>query len=485
MPLNRPAEPLAPGPRGATQARRWVSGVCEEIGRSDLVENAALALSEVVTNAILHGRPPVTVRLRGTRDHPRVEVRDASPDPPAPAHTEMDQEFQLEIATFGRGLAIVASSSLAWGAERDGDGKLVWFEPAVDSPDEPPEGVFQGFDGDPDEPTFEGVHSIVVHLLHVPTEAMQVALAHGAELRRELRLLAVAHQDTYPVASDLSTFFSALARDFRWQMGGEALREALVAGRHAPRPRRQGVRRLRRPLRPADRALRARRRLLPQRAAADPGPLPRAGGVPDLDVRGVRPAVGRSGPDAVARRRHGHPVEGSAVAQLVQPVVVDPEVVGDLVDHRDPHLAHQLVGVATHLEQGSAEDRDPVRQPGVVGPALGQGHPVVDAEQVRVVVRRVVLDQDDDVVDEPGDLVGDLVQGLVHQGVEVGPVEVHAAEPSREPQRPAPDGSGAVVSDVMATPTGLEPAASAVTGRRANQLRYGASRSHVRERMEL
>ena len=26
-----------------------------------------------------------------------------------------------------------------------------------------------------------------------------------------------------------------------------------------------------------------------------------------------------------------------------------------------------------------------------------------------------------------------------------------------------------------ATPTGLEPAASAVTGRRANQLRYGAS----------
>src|SRR3954453_20689528 len=28
---------------------------------------------------------------------------------------------------------------------------------------------------------------------------------------------------------------------------------------------------------------------------------------------------------------------------------------------------------------------------------------------------------------------------------------------------------------VVATPTGLEPAASAVTGRRANQLRYGAS----------
>ena len=83
VPLNRPAESLAPGPRGAVQARRWVAGVCDEIGRPELRENAELALSEVVTNAILHGHPPVTVRLRGTRSHPRVEVRDASTDPPA------------------------------------------------------------------------------------------------------------------------------------------------------------------------------------------------------------------------------------------------------------------------------------------------------------------------------------------------------------------------------------------------------------------
>ena len=32
----------------------------------------------------------------------------------------------------------------------------------------------------------------------------------------------------------------------------------------------------------------------------------------------------------------------------------------------------------------------------------------------------------------------------------------------------------AVDGAVVATPTGLEPATSAVTGRRANQLRYGA-----------
>jgi anti-sigma regulatory factor (Ser/Thr protein kinase) len=231
VPLNRPAEPLAPGPRGATQARRWVATVCDEIGRSDLRENAELAMSEVVTNAILHGIPPVTVRLRGTRDHPRVEVRDLSPEPPAFPHAEAEAEFLEDLPTFGRGLAIVANSSIAWGAERDDGGKLVWFEPAAVAPEVPAEGVFLGWDDEPDDPPYDSGETMVVRLLDVPTETMLAALAHGAELRRELRLLAVAHQDTYPVASDLSSFFSSLAHDFRWQLGGEALREAMRAGR--------------------------------------------------------------------------------------------------------------------------------------------------------------------------------------------------------------------------------------------------------------
>ena len=46
----------------------------------------------------------------------------------------------------------------------------------------------------------------------------------------------------------------------------------------------------------------------------------------------------------------------------------------------------------------------------------------------------------------------------------------HKARESREPT-PSEEERG--LSD-LATPTGLEPATSAVTGRRANQLRYGA-----------
>lgn len=231
MPLDRPAEPLAPGPQGAAQARRWVADVCAEIGRDDLRENAQLAMSEVVTNAILHGRDPVTVRLRGTRAHPRVEVRDASPEPlVALATDDPALEFLDELPTIGRGLALVAGFSEAWGAERDGDGKLVWFVPSPVPMDHPTTGIVVGWDAEPDEPSFAGEETITVHLRDVPVDLMQGMLAHGAELRRELRLLAVAHQDAYPVASDLSAYFSALARDFRWQFGGQAVVDAIQAG---------------------------------------------------------------------------------------------------------------------------------------------------------------------------------------------------------------------------------------------------------------
>jgi hypothetical protein len=208
-----------------------VVGVCEEIGRPDLVENAELAMSEVVTNAILHGKPPVTVRLRGTKAHPRVEVRDKSADPPAFATGDLVPDFVDELPTFGRGLAIVASFCEAWGAERDDHGKLVWFVPSASTPATPAPGVLLGWDDEPQRPRFVGGSgSLHIRLLHVPTDLLQGALAHGAELRRELRLLAVAHQDTYPVASDLSAFFSALARDFRWQLGGEDLTHAVEVG---------------------------------------------------------------------------------------------------------------------------------------------------------------------------------------------------------------------------------------------------------------
>jgi hypothetical protein len=204
--------------------------VCVEIGRDELIENAELAMSEVVTNAILHGKDPVTVRLRGTRDHPRVEVRDASPEPPALSFDDPDDDFLEGLPTFGRGLAIVACFCEAWGAERDGDGKMVWFVPVAETPEEPAEGVVLGWEDDADDGGPADEVALTIQLRDVPVDLLHSTLSHGAELRRELRLLAVAHHDAYPVASDLSAYFTALARDYRWQLAGEALAAAISAG---------------------------------------------------------------------------------------------------------------------------------------------------------------------------------------------------------------------------------------------------------------
>ena len=134
MPLNRPAQALTPGPRGVSDARRWATQVLTEIGRPELVESACISVSEVITNALLHAEQPVSVRLRGTSEHPRIEVRDGSREPPDLPDLESDPTDDV-LLTFGRGLSIVARVSSAWGAELEEDGKIVWFVPQVELAD--------------------------------------------------------------------------------------------------------------------------------------------------------------------------------------------------------------------------------------------------------------------------------------------------------------------------------------------------------------
>src|SRR6201747_2582884 len=76
---------LPASPPSVRLARSWVSQILAEIGREDLVDAAQLGVSELVTNALIHSQPPLSVRVRGTVDHPRIEVGDSSPVPPPPA----------------------------------------------------------------------------------------------------------------------------------------------------------------------------------------------------------------------------------------------------------------------------------------------------------------------------------------------------------------------------------------------------------------
>ncbi|MFT4083896.1 MAG: ATP-binding protein [Nocardioides sp.] len=229
MSLNRPALTLGPGDDGAKRARDLVSSVCVAIGRPELRESAELGVSELVSNAVMHGRDPIEVRVRGTRVHPRVEVRDGSAQRPVPPPIGAATDDDLML-TFGRGLSLVSRASVAWGADIEQDGKVVWFCPAAELSEGPGvEGRFTGHVEVPEPRTDRG-DLVEIRVLDVPLDLFRGFANHFRELRREVRLLAVAHAENYPLAATLSDLFTALERQLRDGIGQEQLAEALAVG---------------------------------------------------------------------------------------------------------------------------------------------------------------------------------------------------------------------------------------------------------------
>lgn len=111
-----PADPEAVG-----TARRLAREALAIWGASAVAEDVTTIVSELVTNAIVHGRAPVTLSLHR---HGRIvcgEVTDHSAVWPTPLPAAGPNE------EHGRGLAIVAAYTDRWGVEPVPGGKIVWF----------------------------------------------------------------------------------------------------------------------------------------------------------------------------------------------------------------------------------------------------------------------------------------------------------------------------------------------------------------------
>jgi two-component sensor histidine kinase len=79
-----------------------------------------LVVSELVGNAVRHGRPPVVMRLRQAGSGVRVDVHDDEPTVQTPGDPSSDAES-------GRGLLLVDAVAAESGIEQvEGDGKVVW-----------------------------------------------------------------------------------------------------------------------------------------------------------------------------------------------------------------------------------------------------------------------------------------------------------------------------------------------------------------------
>jgi anti-sigma regulatory factor (Ser/Thr protein kinase) len=110
-------------PASVARIRRFAVEACRAGRNGADCDTVALLVSELATNALVHGSGELRVRVRVLVSDAdiRVEVSDGSPVQPVRHAADALEEN-------GRGIALVEELSSAWGTEGSGAGKKVWFE---------------------------------------------------------------------------------------------------------------------------------------------------------------------------------------------------------------------------------------------------------------------------------------------------------------------------------------------------------------------
>src|SRR4051812_30291118 len=200
-------------------------------------EDAELVVAELVTNALLHGAPPVTLRVHRRADKVRLEIEDHGRQRPIAMRTRSD-------AMTGRGLGLVSYLAEAWGVDPLPSGsKAVWAElsptsasgPAGELPADVDVDALLASWADLDD---SAVPTFTVSLGAVPTDLLLEAKAHIDNLVREFTLAASGAAG--PAGSTLSAELADLVQavvhgfaDARVQIKQQALAAAARGERQA------------------------------------------------------------------------------------------------------------------------------------------------------------------------------------------------------------------------------------------------------------
>jgi anti-sigma regulatory factor (Ser/Thr protein kinase) len=123
-PLPAVQIPLPSSDQAPGQARRLTQEALVSWCAPALVESVVLVVSELVTNAIRYGSPPVYLVLRRGSQDLRVDVHDSYPEGPAEGSVGPGDSSFIES---GRGLVIcrAVADEVGWESV-PGDGKLVY-----------------------------------------------------------------------------------------------------------------------------------------------------------------------------------------------------------------------------------------------------------------------------------------------------------------------------------------------------------------------
>lgn len=113
--------PVKADPSAVSPARRAIMRQLESWGFNDQVDDTAIIVSELVTNAVRHGCAPIELRLSTLASAIRLEVSDGSSALPV-GRIAADDEAN------GRGIHLIEQLADAWGTVTTDIGKTVWAE---------------------------------------------------------------------------------------------------------------------------------------------------------------------------------------------------------------------------------------------------------------------------------------------------------------------------------------------------------------------
>ena len=197
---------LPPVLESVVAARRLVESAASTWGIEPLViEDAALAVSELVSNAVLHAGTPLRVIVRRLGGGMRLEVIDGSNRLPV-VGAEHPEDLLATRSMTGRGLALVAATADRWGADPLGmGGKATWAEvgtgrrhAVVAEPAASPMSRVM-----PLMPSVQaaGVTSLTamaaegrrVHLVGIPVRLMVESIQQLVDFQREMQVIGLDH----------------------------------------------------------------------------------------------------------------------------------------------------------------------------------------------------------------------------------------------------------------------------------------------------
>ncbi|WP_369213787.1 ATP-binding protein, partial [Streptomyces flavofungini] len=123
----RAAATFDPVGRSVATARSFVRDTLQGWGFTDIVDDAVVLTSELVTNAVVHAGTAADVLCLRTEDAARIEVSDRYPEREIPL-----QQSSVNMGSpdreGGRGLQLCAALATRWGVEYTPTHKQVWFQ---------------------------------------------------------------------------------------------------------------------------------------------------------------------------------------------------------------------------------------------------------------------------------------------------------------------------------------------------------------------